>query len=326
MFSALSDVTDRLDPRMLVAYVLPALVATFAGVGVLGLLIGPPLLDAWVNKLDGFDQLMFALLLLAIATILTFFFKAMRRPILHFFGGDLLPRSAADWAVRREQRRVPTDPFVPTPDAFAVDALVRRWEALLDQAVPLQAEDMKPTRFGNMLANLEHHTAVVHGMDYRFWWPRLAPLLPETMRAIAATETANMTGLLNLSLVWASVAVGGAAVLGGVGGKWGTAGVVIGAGLVLAWVSYRAAIREGAEAGRHLHAAFDLYRHEILKQLDQEIPGDAASERILWRQLTAQMMEPFVPVPGAPVPSATAAPDRTHRAKHSPRPREDAGR
>jgi hypothetical protein len=77
VFSALTDVTDRLDPRWLVSYWLPSLVATFAGVGVLALLIGPPLLDAWVNDLDAVDQIMFGLLLLGVTSILALFLKAM---------------------------------------------------------------------------------------------------------------------------------------------------------------------------------------------------------------------------------------------------------
>ena len=66
MFTALTDATDRLDPKWLVSYWLPALVATFAGVGVLALLIGPPLLDAWINDLDGVDQIVFGVLLLGV--------------------------------------------------------------------------------------------------------------------------------------------------------------------------------------------------------------------------------------------------------------------
>ena len=52
VFSALSDATARLDPKALVSYWLPALVATFGSVGILALLVGPPLLDAWINDLS----------------------------------------------------------------------------------------------------------------------------------------------------------------------------------------------------------------------------------------------------------------------------------
>src|SRR3954452_9426260 len=44
-------------------------------------------------------------------------------------------------------------------------------------AVPVRPEHMKPTRFGNMMANLEDHPSAILGMNYFLWWPRLAPLL-----------------------------------------------------------------------------------------------------------------------------------------------------
>ncbi len=200
---------------------------------------------------------------------------------------------------------------------------------MLDQAVPVRPEHMKPTRFGNMMANFEDHTSAIHGMDYFLWWPRLAPLLPDAMQDIATSEFANMTGLLNLSLVWATIGVAGAAVLGLIGSYWGTAAVVLVVGLLLSSVSYRAAVREGSEAGRYRQAAFDLYRHEILKQMALEIPEDAATERALWQQLTAEMVEQIFPVPGVhavPDGSATPAKGRTHRSKPSASQRAGAGR
>jgi hypothetical protein len=118
-------------------------------------------------------------------------------------------------------------------------------------------------------------------------------------------------------------------VLGLIGSLWGTAVAVLGSGLLLSWICYRAAIRECDEAGRFRHAAFHLYRHEILKQMALEIPGDAETERALWQQLTAEIMERLVPVPGVvttPDGSATAAKGRTHRSKQSASQRAGAGR
>ena len=77
-----------------------------------------------------------------------------------------------------------------------------------------------PTRFGNVTANLEEYTRSMHGIDHWLWWPRLAPLLPEGMAEITATEVANTTGLLNLSFVGAALGLGGAALLGLAGGLW----------------------------------------------------------------------------------------------------------
>src|SRR5918997_4459667 len=107
-----------------------------------------------------------------------------------------------------------------------------------------------------------------------------------------------MTGLINLSLVWATIGVAGATVLGLIGSRWGIAVAILLSGILLSWISYRAAIREGAEASRHFHAAFHLDRHEILKQLALESPEDAETERALWQQLTGEILARVVPVPG----------------------------
>ncbi len=330
MFTALTDATDRLDPKWLVSYWLPALVATFGSVGVLALLIGPPLLDAWINDLDGIDQIVFGVLLLGMTSVLALFFKAMRRPILHLFEGNVLPRPVADWAILRNQRAIASpDQIVQAPREIETDASLHRWSSMLDRAFHVRSEHMKPTRFGNMMANLEDHTSAIHGMDYFLWWPRLAPLLPDAMQDIVTSEFANMTGLLNLSLVWATIAVAGAAVLGLIGSHWGTAAVVLVVGLLLSTVSYRAAVREGSEAGRYRHAAFDLYRHEILKQMALDIPEDAATERELWKQLTAEMVQQIFPVPGvhaAPDGSAATGKGRTHRSRPSSPQKAGTGR
>jgi hypothetical protein len=109
----------------------------------------------------------------------------------------------------------------------------------------------------------------------------------------------------------------GAAVLGPIAWHWGTAAAVLVGGLLLAWVCYRAAIREGEEASRHLHAAFDLYRHEILKQMELDVPADDEAERALWQRLTEETVEPVVPIPGVAVTdgsaTATSAKDKKQR-------------
>jgi hypothetical protein len=164
-----------------------------------------------------------------------------------------------------------------------------------------------PTRFGNVTANLEEYTRSMHGIDHSLWWPRLAPLLPEGMAEITSTEVANTTGLLNLSLVWAVLGLGGAALLGLAGGLWTTALPVFVVGLVLAWLCYRTAVAQAAEAGRHLHAAFDLYRHEILKQLNLNVPADREAEIALWEDLSRQMLDTSFKVPSTNAAASTPA-------------------
>jgi len=67
------------------------------------------------------------------------------------------------------------------------------------------------------------------------------------------------------------------------------------------------AVAQGAEAGRHMHAAFDLYRHEILKQLQLDIPGNREAETALWEDLSRQMLDRSYRAPSTSAAASTAA-------------------
>jgi hypothetical protein len=299
MFSALSDATGQIDPKYLISYWLPALVASFASVGVFALLVGPQIFDVWANGLDAIEQILFGVLVLGVASVLSLCLKAMRRPILMLFAGDILPHPVGDWATRRQRHaKDRIERVVLTVDESEIDFSIHQKRRTLERGYPQGSMRVRPTRFGNVMANLEEHSEFVHGMDHWLWWPRLAPLLPDAMSEIVASEMANTTGLLNLSLVLAGIALAGSAVLGLVGANWTAAIAILGVGLLLSWLSYRAAVAEGAEAGRNFHAAFDLYRHEILKQMKQEVPDDHEAERALWKRLSTVLLDRSTPVPG----------------------------
>ena len=120
--------------------------------------------------------------------------------------------------------------------------------------------------------------------------------------------------------------------LGFVGGLWTTALSVFVVGVVLAWLCYRAAVAQAAEAGRHLHAAFDLYRHEILKQLNLVVPGDRETESALWEELSRQMVDFSYKAPGpnaaasTPVDIAQSGPNSAQKtAGAGPQPKINTG-
>ena len=58
-----------------------------------------------------------------------------------------------------------------------------------------------------------------------------------------------------------------------------------------------------------------------------EIPPDAASERALWQQLTAEMVEQIFPVPGVHTAdgASTVTKGRTHQSKPATSQRTGAG-
>lgn len=307
MFSALTDITDQIDPKFVVAYWIPALVATLGVSVVWSLVAGVDLWSIWANSLNSVEQIILGGgAMLGLPTVLSFFFKAVRRPVLQFFMGNALPRPVAAWGIRRQlQAKDNAYQTIMTSDGQAPYFFVQKASQSLERRFPQSPALVMPTRFGNVTANLEEYTRSMHGIDHALWWPRLAPLLPEGMAEITATEVANTTGLLNLSLVWAVLGVGGGALLGLVGGLWTTAVSVLVVGLVLAWLCYRMAVGQAAEAGRHLHAAFDLYRYEILKQLNMDMPGNREAEIALWADLSRQMLDPSFKTPNTNAAAST---------------------
>ena len=88
------------------------------------------------------------------------------------------------------------------------------------------------------------------------------------------------------------------------GGHWTAAIVVLFGGALLSRLCYRAAVSQAAEVASLLRVGFDLYRHDILRQMDLEIPVDIVAERALWLQLTAEMLGPQ-----EQPPAATGRPD-----------------
>ena len=308
MFSALTDITDQIDPKFVISYWIPALVATFGGGMTWAMLTDFDFWDLWANSLDGVEQIVLAGSMVGLPTILAFFLKAVRRPVLMLFMGTSLPRPVAEWGIRREMRaKENAYHMILASDEQDPQFFINKAHQTLERRFPQSSARVMPTRFGNVTANLEEYTRSMHGIDHWLWWPRLAPLLPEGMAEITATEVANTTGLLNLSFVGAALGLGGAALLGLAGGLWTAALQVLVVGLVLAWICYRMAVAQGAEAGRHMHAAFDLYRHEILKQWGLDVPGNREAETALWEDLSRQMLDRSFRAPSTSAAASTAA-------------------
>jgi hypothetical protein len=62
-------------------------------------------------------------------------------------------------------------------------------------------------------------------------------------------------------------------------------GLVYAGGLLAAWLFYRAAVSSAAGYGDLIRSAFDLYRHDLLKQLQIPVPDNLKDEKRLWTQL-----------------------------------------
>lgn len=290
--SALGALTDHVDSKFLTAYWLPAFVATLGGLGLLAALMGQERIDDWVYGLDSVEQSLAVLILLLAMTMLAFVLRALTRPIVEIFTGELLPRAVAGWSTRGQLAIKHTTEQVlgVSPDGPPVSATASQASLTLNRAFPRDDAATKPTRFGNVLAAAADHPWLAYAMNGTLWWPRLTPLLPSCFQNMLGGALAPMMALLNLSVVFFALALAAVAVLGLVGTQWIAAGAVLVVGSLLSWLCYRAAVSQAMELSSMLRVAFDLYRQDILRQWNLEIPGDVTAERALWLKLTNDLL------------------------------------
>lgn len=294
--SALSALSDRLDAKFLTAYWLPAFVAGLLGTLVLATAVGRDTVLDWVADLDSVEQTLATLLIVLSVTMAAFVLRALSRPITACFAGIAIPGFLAG-PMRRSQLRqrsghghklvAPAAVKARTSEAYPSAAEVRVW---VDQQHPDDPDDTQATRIGNILATATEHPRISYLMDGLLWWPRLAQVVPAAYEDALGSAQAGMMSLLNLAIVFAVAAVGGGLVLGPGAGNWRAALLCAVGGLLVARLCYQAAVSQAQEVGSLLRVGFDLYRHEVLRQMDVEVPDDPEEERVLWERLTREVM------------------------------------
>lgn len=161
--------------------------------------------------------------------------------------------------------------------AFASTYYARYYDFPRDGAI-------KPTRLGNLLSAAEEYPYQLYKLEAILWWPRLAPLLPGKFRRQIDATLGPLVALLNLSVVLGLFALGGVSLLFN-SHLWWVSIFVVGIGLALAWVCYCGALNQARDYGDMIRVSFDLYRHEIFKQLHVPVPDSLAKEHELWEAL-----------------------------------------
>jgi hypothetical protein len=78
-------------------------------------------------------------------------------------------------------------------------------------------------------------------------------------------------------------------------------------GILLANFFYRAAIVQATELAPNIWVGFDLYRSEITRQMNVEMPSDLQEERALWQQLTQRLRDLEAPLATADTAGAAAS-------------------
>ncbi|WDV52809.1 hypothetical protein PV963_21735 [Streptomyces coeruleorubidus] len=136
------------------------------------------------------------------------------------------------------------------------------------------ADRLLPTALGNALAATEHRAGAGYGWDAVVAWPRLYPLLGETLRAVVDDRRNTLDAAARLSAT-AFMAGAAATALLSRSGWW----LLLALGpLALSWICYRQAVGATLRFGEAVESAFDLHRFDLLRALHLPLPAGRSQE------------------------------------------------
>lgn len=246
----------------------------------------------WIAKsqVGGFvAQVWFLVGILVLITVLAYLLQPFTRLIIRSYEG-YWPLSIRSWFAAKGEYKVWEEKSIQRTQAEAEAEETNDWskyndlQAQLFYGYPSRSSRLMPTRLGNVLRAAEDYSKSAYGMDSVFWWPRLWPLLPEAMRKEIDGALIPVMALLNFSSLVMVVALWGLAYLSQQGLWWRAVMVVVG-GVILALISYRAAVAQAQDYGERIRSAIDLYRFDLLKALHQKLPETLAEESGLWERM-----------------------------------------
>jgi hypothetical protein len=155
---------------------------------------------------------------------------------------------------------------------------------------PERQDQVKPTALGNVFAALDCRILKRYRIGQAIIWPRLAQVIPMTYGRIVENTNTFMHFLLNISLVLAIFIFEMLGLLifetlWGIPFRpyllcWSIPC------LLLAVASYRLALPTACTYCDYASGCFDLFRHDLLRQMDLPLPQDAQEEREIWDNLT----------------------------------------
>lgn len=156
------------------------------------------------------------------------------------------------------------------------------------ERLPFAANDVLPTRFGNLFRAFETYPNVLYHLDAIPAWPRLQAVMPEHFRKMLADAKAQLDFCANL----AAGGIVAALVHLGLAFAWWqlpAPGLALG-GLALAMLGYELALSAAAQFGAYVKSAFDLYRGDLAKGLGLALPHSVEAERAMWRAASRMMI------------------------------------
>ena len=186
----------------------------------------------------------------------------------------------------------------------------------LEMIAPIDSDQLLPTRLGNILRASELYPAEKYAVPGVMLWPRLLQLLPKDLKDQLEEKNNQMVFTLNSAMLCymlglASILVGFARLLNQMWDKlFGyhsmtaanffdrgfiniSAYEYIVIGLLFfasGYIAYRLCIPTAVNFGLLIRTSYDLYRFELLRQLNHPIPRSIQEEKDLWATISEYMI------------------------------------
>ena len=144
---------------------------------------------------------------------------------------------------------------------------------------------LMPTKLGNTIAAFEDYPRTRYGMETIVLWPRILPILKRVdYLGFVSQEKAVFDFLLNMGFV--AVVLGLETIC--LGFLWGDL-LMLGFALFLmltSWIWYEGMIVAARQWGITVCVAFDLYRHQLRRELTLRETSSFAEEFGLWKRVS----------------------------------------
>lgn len=295
---ALKDVAGVFSRQFIVGFFAPSFFAIIAGY----LILGGALIS---SSSEGSVEAVELVVIGGGALLLALLLSGVHYPILRLVEGypleGLRDTKLVGWLYRwrigRWQKRygqlerVVSQPKASRKRTSAAQELARHF--------PPDAEQLLPTRFGNVVRSFERHPRSRYGLDGVTIWPRIEMLLADSEREVIQEGETDVALFINAMLFLPLV--GMAFLVDAIADGLDFPRCLLYVlppvvAFVAAWGAYRGAVAAASRWGQPVRAAFDLHRLELYKRLGVKVPTSPSGERETARSVNRLLLY------GEPIP------------------------
>jgi hypothetical protein len=286
--SILAQVTGQLEKRFMLNAFFPAFVFALAtGATITAGIDGPiAAIEAWEADSTGARVLLTIAAVGGIFLLANLLNNAMQQVIVLFEGYGLPTWFTASARRRQLSRASELLKKAQTGGDMEREEAADRFQLTFPVwPEKLTADDVAPTKLGNVLQSAESYPMQRYGVDSVRVWPRLSPLLEDPVLSTMATARASMEFFLAVSLLSGIYAPFGSVYLIFRNADLAMILIVLLVGGLISMVCYQAALGPAAIYGEQIRTAFDLSRHQLLRRVGVPMPATLEEERRLWGEL-----------------------------------------